>query len=182
MAISVVLGGVTYSIPSKDELDWSATLNRYLIALATAVNAVAGSHVRASTAAAQSMADGVPATIIFGTQEYDTGSEYDPATGIFTAASAGYYVVSAACLVAAYAVTGSDNFQLYLGKNGNTPLAFGTVQYGANGVTMGLASVISTTIHLAAADTIKVIAQLVGDTKPLAALATANYFTVDRIA
>lgn len=36
MAISVVINGTTYSIPSKDEVGWAASLNALLVALAAA--------------------------------------------------------------------------------------------------------------------------------------------------
>ena len=49
-------------------------------------------HVQATTAAGQSIPDdGVNWTVvIYGTEVYDTGNEYNPATGVFTAGRTGY--------------------------------------------------------------------------------------------
>jgi hypothetical protein len=70
--------------------------------------------------------------LVVSTEEYDTNSNYDPATGRFTPTIAGFYQVNGSCFVNATTVTGGG---IQIRKNGVTTLSedyfYNTAQSGA---------------------------------------------------
>lgn len=144
-------------------------------------------HVRANSTAGQTLTDGATATIVFGTELYDANSEYDPATGIFTATRAGYYQFSALVQMAQVSPTAGDrNFQIYVTKNGTaTIVAAGSFSQDENAFTnWNASSSVATTVLLAAGDTLRVRALFNGSagTNTVNTNASVVYFTVDRLA
>ncbi len=146
---------------------------------ATPAISIAGSHVRANSTTAQSMS-GSAATIVFENEVYDTLGEYDPSTGIFTAISAGYYQVSAHATLASTAMSVGWNFVLIAYLNG-TLTAQGMQDTAGGSVTETFNSVVSTTFHLTAGQTILVKGQSNGATINTSTAAFANYITIDRL-
>ena len=66
--------------------------------------------------------NGASATMLFGTEEVDTNSAYDPATGRFTPNAAGYYSIDWFIVTSA---NGAAEILATLAKNG-TDIAWGT--------------------------------------------------------
>jgi hypothetical protein len=81
---------------------------------------VARSRAAASAVGGQVLTAGAgAATVVFGTQIYDTGNEYEPANGKFTAGLSGYYQVSAFVRgVVAVALAVNDTLAINLYRNG----------------------------------------------------------------
>lgn len=76
------------------------------------------SHVHAYQAGTQSMPSGIGgSTCIFGTEDYDSDGEYNPATGIYTAKNAGYILVTAGFSLAAAAWVTTSAAVIFLIKN-----------------------------------------------------------------
>jgi hypothetical protein len=69
-----------------------------------------------------SVNNGASATMLFGTEEVDTNSAYDPATGRFTPNAAGYYSIDWFIVTSA---NGANEMLATLSKNG-TDIAWGT--------------------------------------------------------
>lgn len=144
----------------------------------TALTAV--SHIRAKTATAGSYASG--ATVIFGTEDYDSLGEYNPATGIFTATKAGVYAVSAAIFCNSLAYSASNSVASGLKKNGVT-FAYGYRAFAPTAANWYLTSALQTTVSLAVGDTLSIFIShdRSGGNVTLFGDPAGNYFTVDRL-
>ena len=141
------------------------------------------SHVRATSASGQSIPNNTPTTLVFGTETYDTQSEYDPTTGIFTAKEAGYYLVQGAYILTADAPTAGDRAIASVYLNGAN-FAIGQVNIANSTTSQSLNSRVGTVLHLAVNDTIVISASQLNATtaaRTLVASALDNYFTVDRL-
>jgi hypothetical protein len=138
-------------------------------------------HVRATTSAGATITNNTITTVVFGTESYDTRSEYNPATGEFTAAETGYYLISARAVFTAYVTAASDDAQLYLYVNGS-PVAISGVLSAQAALSQQLIVALSTTYQLTAADvvTIRVIQQT-GGNRTLLNSGVDNYLTIDRL-
>jgi hypothetical protein len=139
-------------------------------------------HVETYRDSTQSIATNTYVDVIFDDESIDEGGDYDNSTGIFTAPSAGYYMVSWAIFLddASFA-TGEYAFSL-LSKNNST--ASGSSWRGEftevnNTNTTYLNSVGSLPIKLAANDTLRIkVYHVQGGAVNLAALGNGNYFHV----
>lgn len=143
------------------------------------------SHVRAKTATAGSYATN--ATIIYGTEEWDTLNEYDPTTGIFTATVAGKYQISAAifCGNLAYALGNSVTVVANHTNSAGTGLnfAYGYRAFAPSAANWYLTSSVVTTFNLSAGDKIKayVSHDRAGGNVSLFGDASGNYIAIDRL-
>lgn len=138
------------------------------------------SHVRAKTATAGSYASG--AVVIYGTEDFDALGEYDPATGVFTATQAGYYVVSAAIFCANLAYNLGNSVSVAIQKN-SVNIAYGYRAFAPSTASWYLCSAASCNVLLAAGDTLRAIVshdRAAGNVS-LYADAAGNYFSVDRL-
>ncbi len=147
------------------------------VTIAGQLSAASNSHVRA-TSTSTTDATGAAAVYVFGAETYDTLSEYDNTTGIFTAAKAGYYAVSAE-IGATDTFIATQYISISMFKNStatatNTAHAFGAATYT-------ITPSVSTGIQLAAGDTLSIKTQTDGSTIALSTAAAHNYFTIDRI-
>jgi hypothetical protein len=139
-------------------------------------------HVRANrNSSALSLSVGTTA-VVFSTEEYDTRNEYDPTTGIFTAAEAGYYAVKATVTTNAIAYVAGDALDIELWKNG-AKLQLGNQATCEANATEYFTLVLSTTLLLAASDTLQVKCAAVGHASAIYSGATtgATTFTIDRL-
>jgi hypothetical protein len=174
-------------------LDTGGTyVEKFYVDKAGAIVASGMTHVRAESTGGPSMTGNASTTIVYDTEVNDVLGEYDPATGIFTAAKTGYYNVTASAILAAhtFAATQSANAQLVLLKNTSTFVGLGSFYQlmdlaGTNSYSGG--SMFSSVLHLTAGDTLKV--QLSQNNGPGTAINLAtthggsyNFFTVDRLA
>lgn len=149
---------------------------------ALTIGTVSGpSHVRAKTATAGSYATN--ATIIFGTEDFDSLGEYDPSTGIFTATKAGIYQVSAAIFCDSLSYNLGNSVQVVLQKNGSGAHAYGHRAFAPSTASWYLTSSLSTNVQLAVGDTlrVKVSHDRAAGNVSLFADAAGNYFCIDRI-
>lgn len=107
------------------------------------------SSFRAYVTSAQSIATGAAQVVIFGTEEEDTRTEYNPATGVFTASTSGTYRFEGA-LYWSDALSGQRNAYFY--KNGAESRRFSL----AKTASVADSSVLSAQIKLNAGDTVDV--------------------------
>lgn len=95
--------------------------------------------------------------VVFGTETFDTKAEYDAATGLFTAADAGYYLVTASVAMTSEAQDDwvASNHIYALIKKGSTEIEKASIEVEA---TFGgeLCITLSTVVLLAATNTISV--------------------------
>ena len=141
------------------------------------------SHVRATSASGQSIPNNTPTTVVFGTEVYDTMSEYNPATGIFTALEAGYYLISGAMVLTADAPTAGDRLSISIYLNGSISCV-GQLNIANSTTSQSLNSKVSATLHLAANDQVTLnAAQVDAATNPRTMIASGldNWFCVDRL-
>jgi len=92
-------------------------------------------HVYATTAAGQSIPNNAFNTVIYGTEVYDTGGEYNPATGILTAGRAGHlHITASAMFVATITWTETESAELGIVTSGGLAITLGveTDQSAAN--------------------------------------------------
>jgi hypothetical protein len=76
----------------------------------------------------QTVPDGVETTVIFDTEDHDTGADYNPGTGIFTVPETGLYNVSCHLQYSAIPV-GTSRVNIYLKRNaGDLAVTFGNNQ------------------------------------------------------
>ena len=140
------------------------------------------SHVEAARATSQDMVASTETTVIFTTEVSDILSEYNNATGVFTAIYAGKYLINSMVVVGSRAWGSGEYVRIHLLKNG-TVVRKGSVIRPAS-FTGYVHAFISTTILLAAADTIEVAVYQNSDADTgLLAKVTAdnNWLTIDRI-
>ena len=92
---------------------------------AAAAAAAGGPRILARTAAGQSVPNTTPTTVVFGTEDYDEESEYNPATGEYTAGEAGAYHIHSYILIAqntAFDVGEVANLMVYVDGVANVEL------------------------------------------------------------
>lgn len=145
-------------------------------------SAVTGaSHVRATTATAQSLANGVATLAIFGSEEYDTLGEYNAATGRFTALSTGYYRVSATMRLQPIIASGVKTFAMAVYRNGSAYAASPGFAFDSTASIL-LSATVDTTVYLSAAQYIEIfITQTTGAAQTLDGFAINNHLVIDRI-
>lgn len=137
------------------------------------------SYVQVDNNVAQSIPHNVATTVKFALKKLDTLNEYDVATGIFTAASAGYYLASAQIRINLTAADAADVILSLLGPS------YQVTHNGQAGVRDNMATPRVTGLFLlAAGETIRV--QITQTNTPAAARAltsnqTENCFTVARM-
>lgn len=138
------------------------------------------SHVRAKTATAGSYANG--ATLQFATEDFDALSEWNTSTYTFTAAKAGYYVISAAIFCASLSYNSGNSVQIALKKNG-TIFAYGHRAFAPSTASWYLTSSVSTNVQLAAGDTIVAVIShdRGGGNVSLYTDASGNFISIDRL-
>jgi hypothetical protein len=142
-------------------------------------------HVQAYRSSTQSIGSGSLADVIFSTENVDDGSDYDNATGIFTAPTAGYYSVSWCISWESTAWTAGQIQYSLLSKNNSTSAGScwrgDFVETDAN-VTKFENSPGSAFLKLASSDTLRVKAyQNTGGAINLEALGPGNFFHIHRI-
>jgi hypothetical protein len=137
--------------------------------------------VIAEQSSAQGLANGVAETIIYDTEITDSNSEYNAGTGVFTAALAGIYMISACATIESTTLSTNNNWFIYIWKNGATLGSAGTRPWAQQTVTMPMTSVLTTTMTLAAGDTIEIRGLVTGPSPALVNDASGNYLTIDRI-
>ena len=89
-------------------------------------------------------------TVVFNTEDYDTGSEYNTSTGVFTAASSGYYLISS---TTTWGNNAAGVRSIRITKNGSAAAR------GSGNVSNTLATTsttVSTVIQLTAGDTVEI--------------------------
>ncbi len=139
------------------------------------------SRARATSAAAQSMANVVFTKVIFNTEVFDNLGEYDDSTGAFTATYAGYYQVNAAVLSANVAWAAVEIWQIALFKNG-TEYSNGYFNQIAAAVTSQRHSILSDIIYLTAGQSIDIrVYHNQGASVNTHTSADYNYFSVHRL-
>jgi hypothetical protein len=117
---------------------------------------VARSHASASTTGGQVIvAAEAPAVLVLGTESYDTGNEFNPATYKFTAGATGYYHFAAAITATVAALAAGDNLALFFSKNGAISTEGPTtISQAASGTK--LSATLAATIKLSATDYVEV--------------------------
>lgn len=145
---------------------------------------LAASHVRATRGTSQTVLNNSQTTIVFSTEVDDSLSEFDPSTGVFTAAIAGFYAVAAAATLTGSAPSygGGDVMALRLLKNGATVLAVTRASQSHDDWTLTLSA---GGLNLAVGDTLEVQANQTNagvSSRTTTADATGNFFTIDRLA
>jgi hypothetical protein len=156
---------LSLAIDTADQLTWGGA------------NVTGNPLAGASTAAGQAIANGATEiTVVFGTEEVDTDSAYDPATGIFVVPTGkgGHYVIAAQV---AYntAPTGTCTASIY--KNG---AALKTTQFIAPGA--GQTIPVTADVVLVPTDSITIRTKH-GNGAPqnLTATAILNYLSIKRV-
>lgn len=139
---------------------------------------VARSHASARTGGGQVIvAAAAAAVLVLGTEDYDTGNEYNPVTYRFTASIAGYYHFAASLIATVgAALAAADSLSLNFYKNGALQLEGPTVISQAASGTR-LCGTLASTFLLAAADYIEVRVSCTGQN-----FTTGKcYLTADRL-
>lgn len=146
------------------------------------------SRASASTNTARTMNNGAWTTVIFEDEDYDTQSEYNTGTGVFTATKAGYYQCSASTACAATnTFAWGEEWITAISRQGDTSTAGSFFQ--GNRVTLNSATTnviasshVSATVYLAAGETVEVkVFNSSGGNLNLSGTATANWFTVHKL-
>lgn len=138
------------------------------------------SQVHAYSGATQTISTGFAsrATINFDTEDYDTGSEFNTTTHVFTAGSTGYYQVNFTAQWASWAASAAG-CEVYFVVNGSEKLVK-TWDYQVNGA---WTNNYSTIIKLTAAQTLSFkMAQYTGSDKDVTSGEYTTFVTIARVA
>lgn len=127
------------------------------------------------TSSNQTISSTSPTTLVYNTETYDTYSEYDPATGVFTAKRSGRYLVSASA--ALNSTTSGEFYYVRADKNDVTGFCQGASNIASTSTEPKLVACI---IDLAAGDTIRFKGISTSDTSYDFAVSTASYMTITR--
>lgn len=137
MALPLVVDGVTFNYPepgdrglAQDATNWANAITTALATAETNITALGNKpYVRAHITAAQT---GISAftTIVFNTEDSDSTGSYNNVTGVFTAPSAGQYLIAAGFVVQQKTGTGLVEASLYWNNVQNAE--FGATNLGAN--------------------------------------------------
>lgn len=137
-------------------------------------------HVRAWQSVLQAIANFTSTTVLFDTEDYDAAAEYNPATGIFTAAQDGYYMVTAGVGLAAAVWAAGNSMSITLLKNAVAESGGGDVFETA--INRASTARFATGIQLTAGQTLKiVIIHNQGGPVNTTASRSASWLTIDRI-
>jgi hypothetical protein len=132
----------------------------------------------------QTVADATATTIIFNSEAYDTKTEYDNTTGVFTVATTGYYFVDAsASLTTSTDLGAAKYFRLQIAING-TPTYYSSESPTPQSTTYMPTASISRLIYLTAGDTVAVQAyQTTTKTKSVAQTSATRttYLSIYRV-
>lgn len=141
----------------------------------------ARSHVAAYQNAAQAMPTGVGGAVaLFNVEEYDAANEFDPATGIFTATSDGYYLVTFTyALVAALWALPNVLTAIFM-KNAVTVVSITAVHVDA-AINRESAIALSAVVKLLAGENLRVYVQHNQGGAVNSAGTVANRITIDRV-
>jgi len=135
-----VSNGTVCTDLNADKID-GLTSTDFLRSNMTVISAYRGTSV-------QTITNALYATLIYNTENFDSGSEYDTATGEFTATSGGYYYITAACSfvgdlvgdryikVEEYEGSWEDRFHFFTATVSSNPMTLrtaGLVYVAANG-------------------------------------------------
>lgn len=122
------------------------------------------SRVRASKSANMTLTAGASATpVIFDTEQYDTLSEYNSGTGVFTAIASGYYITIASLALNKLAIGGAPVLGLQIYKNGSVVTS---VQEPLPSALQGFITTnITTILKLDPGDTVRVTATITVNTE-----------------
>lgn len=123
-------------------------------------------------------------TVPFTTEVFDTLSEYDATTGIFTAKYAGTYLVTSTLSTNSFAWQSGKQFNSRILKNG-TAYAIGTRDYKTSTTIASAASIVSSLVSCAAGDTLAIAAASDrtpdADLNKLSASGISNYLSIVRV-
>ena len=144
-----------------------------------AIGGSALSHVSASRSTAQAVSSGD--TLVFTAEAYDTLSEYNTGTGVFTAQNAGYYSVTALVTSASLAWAANNYWAVEIMVNaGATSFVVETLDAAVTGTKFAMAT---RTVLLAVGDTVEIkVLHDLGGAKNTRNDATRVYLNIDRIA
>lgn len=146
------------------------------------------SRVKAGRSTTQSISNATWTTVVFDDEEQDILSEYNNATGIFTAIDSGEYLIQTKIELATVACTAVDNRligAIYKNTGGGAALdKYGPrdeARYIGGNVVLGF--LMSTVLTLSASDTIEIkINQNSGSSVNVTGSVALNWLTIDRIA
>lgn len=138
--------------------------------------------VRATQSTAQSIPNAVATTLTYDAEVFDTLSEFDPGTGVFTAKNAGYYHIDGGALSASVAWAAGGRWEARIYKNG-AEYAKGDYNIAEAATTRQRSSYASALVHMnGTTDTLEIRllhnqgAAVAVDTAP-----TANYINICRV-
>jgi hypothetical protein len=119
--------------------------------------------------------DGTSYTVLFDTEKYDTGSDYDGGTGIFTAPKAGKYAFHAAVKLGDLAAA-HNRHSLNLLASGVNYLK--DVTYTGTSPFVGNSYLeMSAVVNMAAGDTAKIVLDIIGSTKTVDVIGSSDVVT-----
>lgn len=138
--------------------------------------------VRATQSTAQSIPNAAATVLTYDTEVFDTLSEFDPVTGVFTAKNAGYYQIDGGALSSSVAWDVGERWEVRVYKNG-AEYAKGDYNVADAATTRQRSSYVSALVHMnGTTDTLDVRlihnqgAAVTLDTSP-----TANYVNIQRV-
>lgn len=154
---------------------WTSFVNTDAVGIVSMPSQSASSAYRSANLANQT-GDLTEVTVLFDAEDYDTRSEYDPATGIFKATKAGIYIVNA--VVGLYNVAAANtvgNVSIWINAN-----KWWQAQYNPAAVmdAAGQVSMMSSVaLKLAANDEVKVTVQVGGALQVVGIMGATNVHT-----
>jgi hypothetical protein len=169
-------GGTLHAVATTSVAGFLSAADKTLLDAALATK----TRVRAITTAGQTLVADVYTLVVFGTETYDTKNEFNAGTGVFTATEAGYYHVTAQVTLAVVAQSAGPYVNIVLRKNGSN-LVLGAYDYADAAQTKALIGSLSTTVLLAASDTLDVVALVSPSSKTVNTSSLATWFTIDRL-